>query len=202
MKFRSGIFQILHIGLALVTVTTLISSCKGDNGASTIDSRFNIAILDKTLFSNPPGLGYSIDTSWPILESAYQKKVIYQLEISDIESYEWSKQEITLNESGKDKIINNIHSCEIQTVDLCLASTPFVVVYNHKPVYGGLIQQKIPIATAYNFPIIFTDLVSDKVILSIRPNNSLQEQSNDEDWIPIRDPEILNYFEQQDKAIK
>jgi hypothetical protein len=202
MNFRLGIFRLLHIVLTLVVISTSLSSCKGDDEVSIIDSKFNIAILDKNIFTNPPGLGYSIDTSWPILKSAYPTKVIFQLEISDIESYDWSKQEITLNESGNEKIINNIHSCEIQTVDLCLASTPFIVVFNRKPVYGGLIQQKIPIATAYNFSIIFTDLVNDKVVFSIRPNNSLLEQYNDEDWIPIKDPEILNYFEQQDKVIK
>ena len=202
MKFRSGILRLLHIGLALLIMTTSLSSCNGDNEVSPNDSKFSIAILDKTIFTNPPGLGYSIDTSWPILKSAYQTKVKFQLEISDIESYDWSKQEITLNESGNEKIIGNIHSCVLQKVDLCLASTPFVVVFNQKPVYGGLVQQKIPIATAYNFPIIFTDLVNDKVVFSIRPNNSLQEQYNDEDWNPIKDPEILNYFEQQDKAIK
>ena len=202
MKTRSGIFRLLHISLALVIATTLLSSCYGENEVSPKDSKFNIAILDKTIFSNPPGLGYSIDTSWPILESAFQTKVIFQLEISDIESCDWSKQEITLSESGNEKIINNIHSCEVQTLDLCLASTPFIVVFNRKPVYGGLIQQKIPIATAYNFPVIFTDLVNDKVIFSIRPNNSLQVQYNDEDWNLIKDPEILNYFELQDKVIK
>ena len=202
MKTRSGILRLLHIGLALVIVTTLSSSCKGDNGISSNDSKFNIAVLDKTLFTNPPGLGYSKDTSWPLLKSAYPTKVIFQLGISDIESYDWSKQEITLNESGNEKIISNIHSCVLQKVDLCLASTPFVVVFNQKPVYGGLIQQKIPIATAYNFPIIFTDLVNDKVVFSIRPKNSLQVQYNDEDWNPIKDPEILNYFELQDKVIK
>ena len=88
MKFRVGIFRLLLIGLALVIVVTLLSSCKGENEVSIIDSKFNIAVLDKSIFTKPPGLGYSIDTSWPILKSAYPKKVIFQMDISDIESYD------------------------------------------------------------------------------------------------------------------
>lgn len=148
----------------------------------------------------PPSLGYTVETSWPVLQRAYPDSVIHAITLEDIEAYDWAEQTIKLNDQGsKEFSQSNVYDKEYPGM---MPGYPFVAVLDGTPIYGGRILFPGS-AMAIQFPVIYLTKVNDTFILAIHPFHSIFPiESDDPAWDAIKDERIRAVFAAEDKLAK
>jgi hypothetical protein len=174
----------------MVLFGTLFYGCESKNKTNA----FLISILEQDVNSRPPGLGYSMQSAWPVLQEAYPSKSVYEITADGIDNYNWMDQTITLTSEATDSFIEYFNDCDENDLEACLTNRAFVVVYENTPIYGGIFFTKAPIAPAYHFPVIYLDLVNGVLELKIRPGNSILENYSEKEWEIIRDNRVKAFF--------
>lgn len=185
----------LHLGLALwlgISVIVLATGC-GRNIAPE-EPRFEIAFLDPGIKQPPSGLGYTVESSWDILRSAYPSKVTYTLTDEDIALYDWSNQIITLTVSSSSTLIESYPDLESVIFPDIITGQPFIVVFDGQPLYGGIFIHPRS-AMGIDFPVIYLSRYGDVFALKIRPSHSFGLFGGDDsEWQVIKVPEVKEYF--------
>ncbi len=162
---------------------------------------FQIVILNDDINKQLPGLGYSNETAWPVLQNSYPQSVIFQVITTDIESYDWNNQVIILTEEASTNLENFFSTTETTNIENIISNHPFLVIFDNEPIYGGLFLSGIPIATSYDFPIIYPKQENNKISLTIKPNNSILRTYSVDEWKVIKDDRIKKYFDELGKSV-
>ncbi len=192
--------------LILMGAAMILSSCgTTENTSMDTNQSFRIAIMAESVGSQPPGLGYTVTSSWPILQQAYPSQVVYNITENDIAVYDWSHQIVTLTPQASTALIEAVVCPDEQRTDLiflCFASRAFVVSFDEKPLYGGVFLYPES-AMGIDFPVIYVSCVGDAVVLTIRPIHVLAGGSIDNSsWRVIKDDRIEQLFAELDKFVK
>ncbi len=203
MKNRR-IFAVLAI-LVVILIPILVGAYFRSN---TDPNSFRIVILDRDIDTTRAWLGSEIETAWPILLNAYPSKEIHEINVSDIERYNWKNQTILLTSEASRTFVERFPTCAktgTYSPGECLTNYHFLTMVKEKPIYGGIILNGTPIATAYNFPILYIQWKNGKIQLILRPYNTLTLTENDfskEDWRVIKDEGIWQLFFLQGRIVE
>ena len=92
-------------------------------------------------------LGYTVESSWPLLQQADLSKSAFVITEDDIVSYGWTHQQLKLTSQLRKKY-------EVEYMTFLADFSPFVVTIDQQPVFGGMIlKQFSPLAV--DFPVIY-----------------------------------------------
>jgi hypothetical protein len=195
MKIQKEIALIFILGLLLLSPGC---SAKQASSPRQVHS-FEIAFVKSDEMNSPPGLGHTVETSWPILRRAYPAGVIYRITVDDIETYDWMEQTITLTGRGSAALAQVIYE---DGKPGWIRVHPFVVVLDGTPLYGGLIWFAGS-AMVIDFPVIYLGTLDDRITLTIRPIHSFYSfEPNDPAWSTIKDERIRVVLAEADKLAK
>ncbi len=159
------------------------------------DSRqlFQIAMLRGDEISRAPGLGSTIESSWPVLQKAFPSGSVHSITPDDIEMYEWADQTITLTAQASTTVAKVLQKETPQTL------WGFVVVVDGKPLYGGVFTYPMT-ARSIGYPVIYEDEADGRVTFTIRPYHSvLGIPQDDPAWQGIRDSRVKSIFSELGK---
>lgn len=201
------IMRLIHTSLLisarvlLLGILVGLTSCSftKENTEVNKNPMFQLVILDEQIKIFPRGLGQDWQTAWPVLQSAYPSNTAYIINESDIESYNWSEQIITLTAQASAAVLQtyNPPSVDCQKGNnkkVCLLSRAFVVVYDGAPLYGGIFWVDYT-ATSFQYPIIYPMLSPEgSLTFTVRPHTSLTGMFGSDDWILIKDERIMSLF--------
>ena len=130
---------------------------------------FRLTILDWSKVSRSKGnVYYTWETLWPLLKQAYPSAVAYSLRETDIESYDWTQQVITLTPKASETLLDTFACSNTARINpyFCLEKYRFVVVLNALPIYGGEFTE-IGSAAVMMYPEIHSSVVNGKVVFTI-----------------------------------
>jgi hypothetical protein len=194
---RSAVMRGYKFWRVLLSLTAVIlMSCNSINEPSMGNNHsFQLVILEKDVSHDCwQRMGYTQESSWPVFQQAYlSSENAYVITEVGIESYDWSKQNITLTPSTTEELINSF-GCSYDIVG-CLNSRVFVVVVDNTPLYGGIFIFPGP-AMAIRFPVIYPNYIEKKIVFTVRPAFSwYSDPPTDESlWGPIKDERIADIF--------
>jgi hypothetical protein len=185
--------KICKIALLATILVMALASClqtskKNENGA---DSSFVIHIgeWDKTV--SEANLGYTVESSWPLLSEWYPTGTTFTIETTDIDSYDWQTHVLTLTPEASAN-----YRSTFETAKLLLG---FVVTVRDEPQYGGVFLFRMS-AMGISFPVIYADPVDNKIAFTIRPRHSVfDDYSPSEEWRGIDNPAIKDALLQAGK---
>lgn len=144
-------------------------------------------------------LGYTVESSWPLLQEWYPTEATLIINLNDIESYNWKKHEMWLTPEASAEFASTFE-------DKMGGRIPaFVVTAKEQPIYGGVFLY-YPSAMGIQYPVIYTDWVDKSIRFTIRPWHSIFWQQIGtydwnviEDWNGIDDPVIKKALTQAGK---
>jgi len=113
-------------------------------GSNTSDQVFAIYIFDPGSLGT---LGYSVESSWPLLQKVDLNTKTLVITEQDIVSYDWTHQILELNESFR---LRYEESASSFLADF----SPFVVTLADEPVFGGMIIQPFS-PLAIDYPVLY-----------------------------------------------
>lgn len=189
-------FFLSELLLGLFSCTT-----RENMGMETTHS-FRIAMLDQNVAFQPPGLGATIESSWPILQSAYPSKVVYTVTEEDIDTYNWIDQTIELSPQASKRFIEFFECNLDDTYPVCTELYSFVSLFDDAPIYGGrFIVAMSPLVL--RFPIIYAKMSSGIVTFSIRPFHPTETIELDNPaWEVIRNENVKSIFLELNKLLE
>ena len=139
-KYRSFLPTLLII-IVLIGVVFSLTACNAlENQSIKNEPSFRLAMLDSSKISWPKGNVYfTWETLWPLLKQAYPSAVAYSLKEADIESYDWTRQVITLTPEASEMLLDTFACSNIARINpnFCLEEYRFLVALNDLPIYGG-----------------------------------------------------------------
>ena len=193
----------------VLAISLILGSCSGfQNSVNKPAENFYIYLIEGDHVDELP-YDYS-DKKWiDFIKNAELKNVF--ISDSDIENFDWSKQQIKLNEtaslriknklSNSEKVLFNIESeSSNEPINYAFEKT-FVVCLNNKKEYGGSILL-LASARGINYPVMHITQKDKNIILNIRPRNGLfiDDYRIDKDDIMNID-EIKTFFQGKNKLI-
>ncbi len=132
-------------------------------------------------------LGYSVESSWPLLQQADLDKSVFVITEDDIASYDWTSQTLKLSSELRKKY-------EADYLNFLANFSPFVVTIDRKPVFGGMILlQFSPLAIKY--PVIYvlsgpTYPEEDELSIALRPTHDYRAKLDAPSSFPASDPAL------------
>ena len=201
---RSVLVMIFLLALLLSLISCNVT---GENTQASKDSEFQLVVLDYQV-TRYGELGHNWQTAWPVLQAAYPSHAACTISADAIDSYDWSEQIITLTTQASVAILDiyevTSEDCRKNRDKVCLIRLAFVVVYQGKPLYGGIFWIKDYMgAEAFLYPIIYSMITADgRVAFIIRPNNLSSETYSADDWLLIKDKRIEALFAELGKLTK
>ena len=182
---------------AIMTLLLINFGCNKDTlktDTSKAGNGFEIYITNDTSFKTA---AYDYDSTW---QNFQQNSPLPETKVTDadISWYDWDKQQILLNENGKEKFLK----C-LANEDKSSLGPRFIVTLNGKRLYAGLV---IIIFTqmGIRYPILSYDEIGGNQkekfeknpILHLTPY--LLKSKNDEnpETGTVKNPEIYNYFKE------
>jgi hypothetical protein len=156
---------------------------------------FTIHILDENWDSLR--LGYTLEKSWPLLQSAYKQMTLLKVTEEDILKYDWVKQQIILTAETTETLKNTfrINANEPSSDGLIISLRAFVVTIDGQPAYGGIFLPRGS-QMAIRYPVIYIGKDSNGLItMDIRPAHSIFDmESSDPAWNMVRKNCIRDVF--------
>ncbi len=129
-------------------------------------------------------LGYTVESSWSLLQEWYPTGATFIIQISDIDNYDWDGQVLTLTQEASADFQSIIKSAKHMMA--------FVITVNHEPQYGGIFLFRGS-AMGISFPVIYAEPAGDKFTFTIRPGHSvLNDYEPSDDWHGIDSSVIKN----------
>lgn len=192
----------LRLVLLAAMMPILVSCTSLERTPMQTQHSFILSILDKSVLGQSPGLGNTLETSWPILQNAYPQEVVYSIKIEDIETYDWTQQVITLSATASKSLSDSFECGGARPYPLCLLQYSFVVVLNGQPLYGGrfIIPES---ASVVHYPIIYASADNDRATFTIRPGHPAGAiTDSDPEWKDLRDERIESIFDSLGKLVK
>ena len=188
--------------LVIGTAFSLFACNAAKAGSVESQPSFQLAVLRDWVAFQPPGLGYTTATSWPILKAAYPSEVVFNITEDDVETYNWTEQKIILTKKSSLVFLEALDCEENQQSFTCILLNSFVVALDEVPVYGG--QFILPASqAAIRFPVIYVSIVDDNVILDIRPIHAFGGiEETEPGWAVIKDQRIEQIFAHLNKLTR
>jgi hypothetical protein len=159
--------------------------CSSTNGfAGTVSKKVEILILKEDWFDLK--LGYTYAQALPILKSAMTAGSLFIVGMSDIESYHWTQQSITLTEEATDKLIPALprerdlkkhvqYMTKVKKehgwgnlIESALHLKGFLVTCNDELIYAGIFLEPMS-EVASRYPVIRPGMSERKAVLNILP---------------------------------
>jgi hypothetical protein len=158
---------------------------------------YELTFLQSEDFAKQPGLGYTLESSWPLLLKAYPDHIIFSITQEDITNYDWDEQ--TLHLTADKSVLFRKRFIDISW-DKPVTPVGFIVLLDNAPDYGGIYTYPT-VSTAFRYPVIYYLLEDDDTIsLVIRPFQRLTEISKSSpSWDSILNIRIKDFFERLGK---
>lgn len=202
MRGFSGFSLCQKLLLPVLVLSSTLACGPAQDSAVNSNHTFQLAVLNDMVAYEPPGLGYTIDSSWPILLDAYPSQVICNLTQDDIQSYDWTAQSITLTPQSSAAFLSALDCTGSEHSMVCVVLNSFIVLYDSEPLYGGEFLLRGSQA-AIRYPVVYASLADDLVTLTIRPMHAFYEiEENYPGWQTIRDDRVQALFSRLGKIAK
>lgn len=158
---------------------------------------YELVFLQSEEFGRPPGLGYTLESSWPLLLKAYPDHIIFSITQEDITNYDWDEQ--TLHLTADKSVLFRKRFIDISW-DKPVTPIGFVVLLDNAPEYGGIYTYP-SVSTAFRYPVIYYLLEDgDTISLAIRPFQLAVEISKSNPaWDSILNIRVKDFFERLGK---
>ncbi|MFZ5881279.1 MAG: hypothetical protein ACOY0R_18085 [Chloroflexota bacterium] len=158
---------------------------------------YELAFLQSEDFAKPPGLGYTLESSWPLLLKAHPDHIVLSITQEDITNYDWDEQTIhlTADKSAlfRKKFIDISWDKPVMPVG-------FIILLDNVPEYGGIYTAPT-VPAAFRYPVIYCSFEDDDTIsLVIRPFQLAVEISKGNPaWDSILNIRVKDFFERLGK---
>lgn len=138
-------------------------------------------------------LGYSVASSWPLLQQADLSTSAFVITEDDIVSYDWTHQQLMLTSQLRKKY-------EVESMTFLADFSPFVVTIDQQPVFGGMILKQFS-PLAIDFPVLYVlngPAHPDEDLLSIalRPTHDYQRKLDAPSSFPSSDSQLADSVRQ------
>jgi hypothetical protein len=152
--------------------------------ASTVSQKVEIVILKEDWFDLK--LGYTYAQALPILKSAKTADTLFIIGMSDIESYHWTQQSITLTKEATDKLMRALpedrdlkkhvqYMTKVKKergwgnlIEPALHLKGFLVTCNDELIYAGIFLEPMS-EVASGYPVIRPRMSERKAVLNMLP---------------------------------
>jgi hypothetical protein len=169
---------------------------------TSMDTHFELHILDES--SVQLRLGYDFQPAWTVLKRAYRSRIAFTITEREVETYEWSRQVITLRPGPSEELVAKLarNDEERRHPEAALDLRGFVVVLDGHPVYGGIFMQPLS-AMGIDFPVTYARLADSRLVLSLRPGHEVSGDyaSYEPLWHGIKDPRIRDVFAEAGRLV-
>jgi hypothetical protein len=196
---NSGNMRISGLVVVALLLAIALSACSPRMGTTAIvtpeNLQFHIGRWDKPVWE--ANLGYTVESSWPLLQEWYTTDAPFVIDLNDISAYSWGTHELWLTPEM---------SAEFETFFMGEGTIPaFVVTLKGQPIYGGVFMG-YPSAMGIQYPVIYAERIHETIRFTIRPYHSiywLDISTHDlnaiEDWQGIDTPGIKEVLSQAGK---
>ena len=135
--------------------------------------------------------------NWQSLQQVYPTTTTYSVGVTEIETYNWAEQVLTLTAPATQALTANL--ADPQHPDHALLDRAFVVTLDGQPGYGGVFYFQ-PAAAAYACPLIYARLTNGQLSFTLRPKHSFVGYADVEaTWAGIKDQRIKDLLAQAGK---
>lgn len=187
MKIKALCIFWWSCGFFLIIYNTLSSfTTLAHNNSTNVQrqDRFQLLILKQDL--DDLKLGNQSDGAFPKLQAAQNAARLFVIGLPEIDSYDWTKQSITLTESATVALLQALPSNQSlkepirklknlkehlgwkKPIESELYIKAFVVTANSEFIYGGIFLDPTS-QRLINYPVIRAKLVDNKAVLNILP---------------------------------
>ncbi len=132
-------------------------------------------------------LGYSVESSWPLLQQADLSKSTFVITEDDIVSYDWTHQHLKLSSQLRKKY-------EAEYLTFLADFSPFVVTIDQQPVLGGMIlKQFSPLAVDYPVMYVLNGPAypeEDELSIALRPIHDYRRKLDAPSSFPASDAQL------------
>ncbi len=170
----------------------LLSACLGGTKPR---HTFRLAVMNWCFSARNPTLGYTRESSWPVLQAAYPEQVEAQITEAGVSEYRWTDQTIVLSPAASMALLEGL-DCpgDMQQYAICLLWHAFVVAVDGVPSYGGVFLTPGSQA-AIQYPVIHVSGDENALILTVRPFQTYSDHPFEkEEWEVPQDPRIRQLF--------
>jgi hypothetical protein len=178
--FSKGWFVFVgFIVLSFLMLNGIVSTARAESS-----NRFQLVILKKDW--SDLKLGYTFPEAFTLLKSAQTAGPLLVIGQEDIESYNWSRQSITLSVQATVKLMaslppeddwkpNNRFMAKVKRehgwgnpIEWALHQKGFLVFINEEPLFGGVFLEPMS-QMAIQYPVIRPGLIGNKAVFYLLP---------------------------------